>query len=293
MSDIDFSRERPPRAGRSSPVLQWVVMSVCFAGSVALGWFGYMALRAEKQDGDSARERLERVEAQLAAAAERVEKLSAENEELVRERDNLTAEVAAKDGELSKLRATFDDLEDKMKEEIAKGEIHVSQAGGRVEVDLVDKILFPSGEAALSERGQEVLSRIGKALGSVEDKQIQVSGHTDDSPPSERLEKTFPTNWELSAARAVNVVRFLAEKGVPSKRMVAAGHGEFQPIASNATEKGRARNRRIEILLTPALDKKPMVAEKAAPAKAKAEPAKKPARRAMKKALRKTASAQR
>lgn len=270
MSDIDFSRERPPNAGRSSPVLQWLVMGLCLAGVIGLGWFGYGALSAEKREADEARaqldeerERLARVEEQLKAAAERVEQLTGEKDELTREREALAAEVEAKEGELSKLRATYDDLEEKMKEEIAKGEIRVSQAGGRVQVDLVDKILFPSGEAGLSERGKEVLTRIGKILGSVEDKQIQVSGHTDDSPPSERLKETFPSNWELSAARAVNVVRFLAEKGgVPAKRLVAAGHGEFQPIASNAKESGRARNRRIEILLTPAMKAKPLVAEK-------------------------------
>jgi chemotaxis protein MotB len=95
-------------------------------------------------------------------------------------------------------------------------------------------------------------------LAKVEDKAIQVSGHTDDSPPSDRLTGTFPTNWELSTARAVNVVRFLAEKAsVPSKRLVAAGYGQFHPLATNANPAGRARNRRIEILLTPALDAKP------------------------------------
>ncbi|HLL05839.1 MAG TPA: OmpA family protein, partial [Myxococcaceae bacterium] len=77
---------------------------------------------------------------------------------------------------------------------------------------------------------------------------------TDDSPPSQRLAATFPTNWELSVARAVNVVRFLQEKAkVPAKRLVAAGYGDTHPVAGNSTPKGRARNRRIEILLIPDL----------------------------------------
>jgi chemotaxis protein MotB len=118
----------------------------------------------------------------------------------------------------------------------------------------VDKILFDSGEASLSPRGSEVLARLGTVLSKVENRSIFVSGHTDDAPPSQRLAATFPTNWELSVARAVNVVRFLGETAhVPASKLVAAGHADTKPVASNATPKGRARNRRIEILLIPDL----------------------------------------
>jgi chemotaxis protein MotB len=162
--------------------------------------------------------------------------------------------VAEKEAELARLKATYEDIEQKLKSEIADGEIRLSQAAGRIQVDLVDKILFDSGEASLSERGAEVLARLGTVLAKVEGRSIFVSGHTDDAPPSQRLAATFPTNWELSVARAVNVVRFLGEKAsVPASRLVAAGHSDTRPVASNATPKGRARNRRIEILLIPDL----------------------------------------
>jgi len=112
----------------------------------------------------------------------------------------------------------------------------------------------------------------------MDDKQIQVSGHTDSHPISEKLATQFPTNWELSTARAVNVVRFLQEKAnVPAKNLVATGYGEYHPIASNKSSSGRARNRRIEILLTPSLDPKAIaksklrVAEAEAQAQAKSE----------------------
>lgn len=119
---------------------------------------------------------------------------------------------------------------------------------------LVDKILFDSGEAAISKRGEEVLARVGAVLAAIDDKQIQVSGHTDRTPISDKLTGQFPTNWELSTARAINVVRFLSEKAsVPPQRLVASGYGEYHPIANNKTAAGRARNRRIEILLTPSL----------------------------------------
>jgi len=88
----------------------------------------------------------------------------------------------------------------------------------------------------------------------MDDKQIQVSGHTDRLPISEKLAPQFPSNWELSTARAINVVRFLSEKAnVPPQRLVASGYGEYHPIANNKTAAGRAKNRRIEILLTPSL----------------------------------------
>jgi chemotaxis protein MotB len=206
-------------------------------------------------------EKLAAIEAERTRLASEREKLSTERDQLSTERDQLSTErdvlskaVQEKEAELARLKATYTDLEEKMKSEIAEGEIRLSQAEGRIQVDLVDKILFDSGEAKLTERGAEVLTRLGGVLVGVEGRSIQVSGHTDDSPPSQRLAATFPTNWELSVARAVNVVRFLQEKAkVPAKRLVAAGYGDTHPVASNASPKGRARNRRIEILLIPDL----------------------------------------
>jgi chemotaxis protein MotB len=95
---------------------------------------------------------------------------------------------------------------------------------------------------------------VGAILASIDDRAIQVSGHTDNLPISEKLQTQFPSNWELSSARATNVVRFLAEKAhVPADRLVASGYGEHQPRASNKSPKGRSLNRRIEILLTPTI----------------------------------------
>ena len=93
----------------------------------------------------------------------------------------------------------------------------------------------------------------GAVLSQIDDKQVQVSGHTDNTPVGGKLTAQFPSNWELSAARAINVVRFLSEKGgVPPQRLVASGYGEYQPIASNKSAQGKSLNRRIEIVLAPA-----------------------------------------
>lgn len=248
--------------------LPWLitVLVVLLAGVGV--WFGRQAFheiqaRAETAESEAlkaherakaAEQSQKTVEEKLAALDSEKSQLNTQLSQLSSERDQLTQAVQEKDAELARIKATYTDLEEKMKAEIADGEIRLSQAEGRIQVDLVDKILFDSGEASLTERGAGVLTRLGAVLVGVEGRTIQVSGHTDDSPPSQRLAATFPTNWELSVARAVNVVRFLQEKAsVPARRLVAAGYGETHPVASNATPKGRARNRRIEILLIPEL----------------------------------------
>ena len=134
----------------------------------------------------------------------------------------------------------------------AKLKSEISELKGQMTVLLKDKILFASGSARVGGPGQEALRKVAEALRNVQGRIIRVEGHTDDLPTDPK--GPFPTNWELSVARAVNVVRFLGEKGgVPSGRLVAAGHSDTRPVASNATPKGRARNRRIEILLIPDL----------------------------------------
>jgi chemotaxis protein MotB len=262
--------------------LPWVLFVLALVAGAATAFFLLQRLDAARSGAAGstaamldAQEKMAQLRASRAELEQRLERLEAEKADLLSLKNELSRDVQAKEEELAKLKGTFDELQEKMKAEIAKGEIRLSQAGGRLKVDMVDKVLFESGEADVTKRGEEVLARVGAVLAHVEDKQIQVSGHTDDAPISSRLVDKFPTNWELSTARATNVVRFLQEKsGLPARRLVAAGYGPYHPIASNASPAGRSRNRRIEILLTPALE--PTPAKVAAPAKA-AAPAKKPA----------------
>jgi chemotaxis protein MotB len=202
----------------------------------------------------STQQQLKAAKAQVAALAAQKLQLEADKEALETAKAELAKSVEAKEGELSELKGTYDSFRGKMKAEIARGEINLEQTGGKLRVGLVDKILFDPGEAELSKRGEGVLARVAEALASIPDKQIQVSGHTDKMPINGKLSEKYATNWELSTARATQVVRFLAEKAdVPPQRLVASGYGEFHPIASNKTASGRAKNRRIEILLTPML----------------------------------------
>jgi chemotaxis protein MotB len=234
---------RPSRA-------PWVLLVLVLGGAGAgLWWLNEQRTKALAEAKAAAE--LDRAKLAL---EETVKRLEAEKAELTAARDALAKSVEEKSSELAELKGTFEKLQVDMKDEIARGDIQLTHGGGRLRVDLVDKILFESGDARISKRGESVLARVGAVLASIEDKQIQVSGHTDRNPISEKLQAQYPTNWELSVVRATNVVRFLQERAsIPPERLVASGHGEFQPVASNKTPGGRARNRRIEILLTPSL----------------------------------------
>ena len=153
--------------------------------------------------------------------------------------------------EIVRLKGTYDSLVKDLQGEISKGQIKVTQIRDKLSVQLVEKILFDSGKAEIKPEGKEVLSKVGKVLLGVTDKQIRIEGYTDSVPISAALRQRFPTNWELSAQRATTVLRFLETAGVDGKNLAAVGYGPFKPVASNDTLEGRAENRRIEIALTP------------------------------------------
>jgi chemotaxis protein MotB len=143
----------------------------------------------------------------------------------------------------------YDELVRGLSQEVAKGQLQVRQYQNMLSVDLAEQIFFDSGRAKLKPGGKEVLKKVGAALKSYENKVIRVVGHTDNVPVAKALQGTFPTNWELSVARATNVVRFLQENGIPPERMSASGRSEYDPVAPNDTAEGRQKNRRIEIML--------------------------------------------
>jgi chemotaxis protein MotB len=136
-----------------------------------------------------------------------------------------------------------------MKSEISKGEVTISELKGKLTVNLVDSVLFDSGKAEVKENGLVVLQKVIDILKSVKDKTIRIEGHTDNVPIVGALTRKYPTNWELSAARAINVARYLQQQGLDPALLAAVAYGEFKPVAPNDTDEGRAKNRRIEIVL--------------------------------------------
>jgi len=152
---------------------------------------------------------------------------------------------------IAQMQSTYNELVTNMESEIKRGEVTISELEGRLTVNMVESILFPSGSAEIKKAGKAVIKRGGDIVKSINDKDIQVEGHTDNVPISPRLQEKFASNWELSAARAATVVRFLRDQGIPGERLSAVGFGEFRPVASNKNESGRAQNRRIQIVLVP------------------------------------------
>jgi len=138
-----------------------------------------------------------------------------------------------------------------MKGEISKGQITITELKGKLTMDVVDKILFASGESAVKKEGLDVLQRVVEILKTVKDKNIRIEGHTDNVKITTKLAKVYPTNWELSAARAINVSKYLQQQGIDPKILSATAFGEYQPLADNSTAEGRAKNRRIAIILLP------------------------------------------
>ncbi len=152
-------------------------------------------------------------------------------------------------GELEKKSSEYQQLADSLKSQIDTGQIELSELKGKMTVKMKDKILFSSGSARINDEGQGALKKVADALQSVKGKIIRVEGHTDDVPLNKG---PYKTNWELSVARALAVVKSLQDNGVDPALLSAAGFGEYHPIAPNDSPQNRSLNRRIEIVLAPA-----------------------------------------
>jgi len=176
-------------------------------------------------------------------------KQAAELKELRQKSEALQIE---KEDTTKHLKETYEELVKELEEEIQDGAIKITQMKERLSVNLVEKILFDSGSSDLKPKGLGVLKKVGLALKKIPDKEIRVEGHTDNDPVSGRMSQRYPSNWELSVARATTVARYLQEKqGVDPRKIAASGYASYRPVASNLTSEGKALNRRIEIVLVP------------------------------------------
>ncbi|OGW37775.1 MAG: hypothetical protein A2X58_11230 [Nitrospirae bacterium GWC2_56_14] len=177
--------------------------------------------------------------------------LQAEKAAVEKERD-LLSQKAEKAEQLERATQTYQDLQKKLEKEIQEGKVQLTEMKNRLTMTMVDKIIFPSGSTDISKDGKLVLDKVVSILKDIKDKRIQVEGHTDNVPIVSALKKRFPTNWELSTARATEVVRYLQEQGgLDATLLSATGYSEYQPVAPNDTDDGKHKNRRIEIVLLP------------------------------------------
>lgn len=246
--------------------LGWVLFLLAMAGTGAFISYVYIPLRVERSDLEKKVEEREQSvrksakqlaesQAKLEESRLKIEESQAKLVEFEQAREQLAGQLAQTQEEKDKIEAELKrvqgELTAKLDPEIQAGNVRIKRRGNDLVVDLADDILFDSGKAEMHDTGKKVLEPIAPTLAALKEFTIQVGGHTDSTRiTSPTTQERFPTNWELSTARATNVVRFLEESGkVPGDRLVATGFAHYRPTATNATASGRHRNRRIELVL--------------------------------------------
>lgn len=246
--------------------LSLVFLSACVSSGK------YDEALAEK---DHLRKSLENTQEELSASTAEVDmmreslgntriELSATNAEVDKMRESLgyaKKELSASKAEIATLRKIeaetkrrneiYAQFVNRLQSMIDGGQLTVSIDAGRIVINLPNNVLFNSGSANLNSEGRETLAQIGGVLKQFSDRSFQIEGHTDNVPIKSAR---FPSNWELSTARALAVVHLLIEMGVTPENVSAAGFGEFRPRADNEAEEGKQLNRRIEIVMLPNLD---------------------------------------
>jgi chemotaxis protein MotB len=194
---------------------------------------------------------LEAKEKAMAAEQARLNKLKADLEASSKRLSELEAYIAAKDATMKKLKET---LLKSLKAFDGKG-LTVYEKDGKVYVSMENKLLFQTGSWAVNSEGKTAVVEVGKVLAQNPELSVLIEGHTDDDKITGNLGGGIENNWDLSTKRATAIVNILSEnKGINKQNLTAAGRGEFAPLMSNDTQEGKAKNRRIEIILTPKLD---------------------------------------
>jgi len=258
----------PPREIESVPSSMWAIAAGLLL-VLLLGLAGY-SLGQQKQANDALLAELSLRESHIAGLEQQAARTAGA---LATAQSQVTALIAEAD-ELKRAKeaatSAQQSLESQMRDALASKDITISELQGKLTLSILDRILFDSGQAVIKPAGQEVLRKLAAVLDQFPNRQIHVTGHTDNVP----IHTTqFPSNWELAAARALAAVRFLVEEaGVNPTRLAAVANGEFQPVADNATPEGRAKNRRIAIVVLPEVFKSPE-APPPAPADEQSSPA--------------------
>jgi chemotaxis protein MotB len=223
------------------PKETWIIASI-LAVAAALGLLS-LSVWHRGQD-------LELAQAQLAEARAAAAKSASDAGEL----NNKITEAQIRIDELQKEQEAavkmHKSLEEEMRAALESKDVAISQLQGKLTVNILDRVLFDSGEAELKPDGAAVLRKIAAILVQHPNLKVHVIGHTDNIPIRASARSRFASNWELSTARATAAVRFLTESGgVDPRRLGVVGYGEFRPIADNSSAEGRTRNRRIAITI--------------------------------------------
>ena len=239
--DNPFARSvAESRRSLDNPKPGWIVAGILAALVIAVLLLWAAAL-GKLRGLASLQAKLDEANASLAGALDQSQK----------DKDQIAAlktQVADLEKEKADAAQMAKGLEDEMRSDLESKDVTISNLRGKLTVNILDRVMFDSGEAVLKPDGESVMRKIAALLAEHPELKIQVVGHTDNVP----IRSRFPSNWELSTARALAAVHFLTETaGVDPRRVGAVGYGEYRPIADNATAEGRAKNRRIAITILP------------------------------------------
>jgi chemotaxis protein MotB len=204
-------------------------------------------------DALQAQEQKEKTDAdkEIADLKAKISELEGKSGQLDEQTKKELEELRAQKAQAEARAKLFDDFVQKFKSMIDAGKLDIATRHGRIVLALATDVLFDEGKTEIKPEGKTAITEVANALKGVTGRHFQVAGHTDTFPIHN---KEFPSNWELSTARAVAVVKLLVEKGVKADQLSAAGYAEFDPSQSNASDKGRSKNRRIEIVLVPNIE---------------------------------------
>lgn len=241
-----------------------VVFALALVGCVSRSQYD-----AKVQEADSAKNQLSQLQPQIAQlqqrAASEEQQINdlkaalgiAQSQAITDEQKSQLDEAKRAVQEAQERGKLLEDLQTKFKKMIDAGHLKVTTRHGRVVLQLHNDVLFDTGESEVKPDGKVAIEEVAATLRGVGGKRFQVAGHTDNQPIITEKKKQFPTNWELSAARAISVVKILLSKGVDAGMLSAAGYASYDPVASNGTPDGQAKNRRIEITLVPHVSELP------------------------------------
>ncbi|OQY13635.1 MAG: hypothetical protein B6I30_02595 [Desulfobacteraceae bacterium 4572_187] len=215
----------------------------------------YLELETDLQN---TQQKFEQNQKELADLQDKHNNLENEKQNLLQAKRDLNLKLKKEKAIVKEKAMVISDLEDTknkieagLKEQIANQQVKIEEIEGKLKLTFIDKILFNSGSTKINKKGKEILLTFAESIQEDKDHNILVEGHTDNVGVGSALKSKFPSNWELSTARASAVVRFLQEKGsIEPERLSAIGFSYFKPVASNDNEEGRSQNRRIEIILT-------------------------------------------
>lgn len=224
---------------------------------------------AKVQEADTAKKQLAELQPQLSQLQQRVSSdeqqiadlkntLGIAQSQVITDEQKSQLEEAKKAMQEAQERGKLlEDLQTKFKKIIDAGHLKVTTRHGRVVLQMHNDVLFDVGESDVKPAGKQALEEVAATLRTVGGKRFQVAGHTDNAPITTGKKFLYPTNWELSAARAISVVKLLVTQGVDPGVLSAAGYGPYDPVAANTSPDGQAKNRRIEITLVPHVSELP------------------------------------